>query len=76
MKTNDISLITSDYACRLADSCSVFQVPGGELEESRVLSGVMVNKDVTHPRMRRYNSLVINLNSQLCMNTECVTNAG
>ncbi|XP_068694320.1 T-complex protein 1 subunit gamma-like [Montipora foliosa] len=31
----------------------VEKVPGGELEDSRVLSGVMLNKDVTHPRMRR-----------------------
>ena len=29
------------------------QVPGGTAEESRVLQGVMLNKDVTHPRMRR-----------------------
>ena len=31
----------------------VEKVPGGEIEESRVLNGVMVNKDVTHPKMRR-----------------------
>merc|ERR1719473_867837 len=31
----------------------VEKVPGGELEDSRVLSGVMVNKDVTHSKMRR-----------------------
>lgn len=31
----------------------VEKVPGGEIEESRVLKGVMVNKDVTHPKMRR-----------------------
>ncbi|TDL19375.1 T-complex protein 1 [Rickenella mellea] len=31
----------------------VEKVPGGEIEESRVLSGVMLNKDVTHPKMRR-----------------------
>ena len=29
------------------------QVPGGIIEDSCVLKGVMVNKDVTHPRMRR-----------------------
>ena len=33
---------------------SVAQIPGGDLEECRVLQGVMVNKDVTHPRMRRH----------------------
>ena len=32
----------------------VEKVPGGEIEESRVLDGVMINKDVTHPKMRRY----------------------
>ncbi|ADV24951.1 T-complex protein 1 subunit gamma [Cryptococcus gattii Ru294] len=31
----------------------VEKIPGGEIEESRVLSGVMINKDVTHPKMRR-----------------------
>ena len=31
----------------------VEKVPGGEIEECRVLRGVMLNKDVTHPKMRR-----------------------
>ncbi|EJU02516.1 T-complex protein 1 [Dacryopinax primogenitus] len=31
----------------------VEKVPGGEIEESKVLDGVMLNKDVTHPHMRR-----------------------
>lgn len=31
----------------------VEKVPGGEIEQSKVLSGVMLNKDVTHPKMRR-----------------------
>ncbi|TNN57326.1 T-complex protein 1 subunit gamma [Liparis tanakae] len=31
----------------------VEKVPGGIIEDSCVLKGVMVNKDVTHPRMRR-----------------------
>lgn len=31
----------------------VEKVPGGELEESEVLNGVMVNKDVVHSKMRR-----------------------
>ena len=29
------------------------QIPGGEIEESTVLKGVMINKDVTHAKMRR-----------------------
>lgn len=31
----------------------VEKIPGGEIEDSRVLDGVMLNKDITHPRMRR-----------------------
>lgn len=31
----------------------VEKVPGGEIEQSTVLKGVMVNKDITHPQMRR-----------------------
>ena len=31
----------------------VEKIPGGSLEESTVLDGVMFNKDVTHPGMRR-----------------------
>ncbi len=31
----------------------VEKVPGGEIEQSRVLNGVMLNKDITHPNMRR-----------------------
>lgn len=29
------------------------KVPGGEIEDSKVLDGVMLNKDITHPKMRR-----------------------
>ncbi|KAI8903208.1 chaperonin Cpn60/TCP-1 family [Gorgonomyces haynaldii] len=31
----------------------VEKVPGGEVEDCRVLDGIMFNKDVTHPKMRR-----------------------
>jgi T-complex protein 1 subunit gamma len=31
----------------------VEKVPGGEIEDSVVLDGVMLNKDITHPKMRR-----------------------
>jgi T-complex protein 1 subunit gamma len=30
------------------------KIPGGELSECCVLDGVMFNKDVTHPKMRKY----------------------
>lgn len=29
------------------------KIPGGQIEDSRVLDGVMLNKDITHPKMRR-----------------------
>lgn len=29
------------------------KIPGGTIEDSRVLKGIMVNKDITHPKMRR-----------------------
>ena len=32
----------------------LFQIPGGTIEDSKVLKGVMINKDVVHPKMRRY----------------------
>ncbi|CAH1117249.1 unnamed protein product [Phaedon cochleariae] len=32
----------------------VEKIPGGSIEESQILKGVMLNKDVTHPKMRRY----------------------
>ena len=32
----------------------VEKIPGGCFEDSRVLDGVMINKDVTHPKMRRF----------------------
>merc|ERR1719244_1047484 len=31
----------------------VEKVPGGDLADSRVLDGIMLNKDVVHPRMKR-----------------------
>merc|ERR1719235_2093468 len=31
----------------------VEKIPGGDLSDCTVLDGVMVNKDITHPRMRR-----------------------
>ena len=31
----------------------VEKIPGGTIEDSRVLKGVMINKDIVHPKMRR-----------------------
>ncbi|XP_026193373.1 T-complex protein 1 subunit gamma [Cyclospora cayetanensis] len=33
--------------------CKVEKVPGGSIEESCMLNGLMINKDVTHPKMKR-----------------------
>lgn len=33
--------------------CKVEKIPGGDIEDCEVLDGVMFNKDITHPRMRR-----------------------
>ena len=31
----------------------VEKIPGGAMEDSKVLDGILINKDVVHPRMRR-----------------------
>lgn len=31
----------------------VEKIPGGEIEQSQALDGIMLNKDITHPAMRR-----------------------
>ena len=41
-------------AADLKRYAKVEKIPGGMLGESRVLEGVMLNKDVTHPQMRRF----------------------
>jgi len=57
---NKLSLDVKRYA-------KVEKIPGGSLDESCVLDGVMLNKDITHPKMRRYikNPRVIRLDSPL-----------
>lgn len=45
-KLNKLNVEIKRYA-------KVEKIPGGLLEESRVVNGVMVNKDITHPSMRR-----------------------
>jgi T-complex protein 1 subunit gamma len=43
------------------------KVPGGELSECRVLDGIMLNKDIVHPKMRRriVNPRIVLLDSNL-----------
>ena len=31
----------------------VEKIPGGSIEDSQVLNGVMMNRDITHPKMKR-----------------------
>ena len=31
----------------------VEKIPGGTMEDSRVLDGILINKDVVHPKMKR-----------------------
>jgi T-complex protein 1 subunit gamma len=45
-KLNKLNLEIKRYA-------KVEKIPGGTLEDSCVLDGVMFNKDLTHPQMRR-----------------------
>ncbi|CAJ0937262.1 unnamed protein product, partial [Mesorhabditis belari] len=33
--------------------CRIEKIPGGTIEDSRVVKGVVLNKDVTHPKMKR-----------------------
>lgn len=42
-----------EHVVPLTSPFSLCQIPGGFSEDSCVLRGIMVNKDVTHPRMRR-----------------------
>lgn len=37
----------------------VEKIPGGSIEESKILNGVMINKDVTHPKMKRYIQVIL-----------------
>jgi len=41
-------------AADLKKYARVEKIPGGGLEDCKVLDGVMINKDVTHTGMRRY----------------------
>lgn len=54
VKQVDITLPNGKKEIDIRRYAKVEKIPGGELEESRVLDGVMVNKDVTHAKMRRY----------------------
>ena len=48
-----VDSLSSGVTVDLKRYARVEKVPGGEIENSCVLDGVMLNKDVTHPKMRR-----------------------
>jgi|UniRef100_A0AC35G627 T-complex protein 1 subunit gamma len=33
--------------------CRIEKIPGGEIDDSRVVKGVVLNKDIVHPKMKR-----------------------
>lgn len=41
------------FDCDIKKFAKVEKIPGGTLQECKVLSGVMINKDLVHPQMRR-----------------------
>jgi T-complex protein 1 subunit gamma len=45
--------LTGKTAIDIKRYAKVEKLPGGMLEECEVLTGVMLNKDITHPKMRR-----------------------
>lgn len=58
MALDAVSRVTVDQAdgrkeIDIKRYAKVEKVPGGTIEDCKVLDGVMINKDVTHPKMRR-----------------------
>jgi len=64
---SSISLSKSSMEVDIKRYAKVEKIPGGEISDSIVLDGVMFNKDVTHPKMRKYiqNPRIILLDSPL-----------
>lgn len=49
-----ISITKNDYhEIDLKRYCRIEKIPGGSIEESLVVKGVVLNKDVVHPKMKR-----------------------
>lgn len=53
VKTVSVDLGEGKFDIDIKRYARVEKIPGGEVEESCVLNGVMINKDVTHPKMNR-----------------------
>jgi len=41
------------FDCDIKKYAKVEKIPGGALSDCRVLDGIMINKDIVHPQMRR-----------------------
>lgn len=48
-----VRTVSQDDVVDIKRYARVEKVPGGAIEESKVLDGIMLNKDITHPNMRR-----------------------
>lgn len=49
-----ISIIKNDYhEIDLKRYCRIEKIPGGNIEDSIVIKGVVLNKDIVHPKMKR-----------------------
>lgn len=44
---------TSKLSVEMKRYAKIEKIPGGMMDESRVVQGVMLNKDITHSQMRR-----------------------
>lgn len=42
------------FDCDIKKFAKVEKIPGGDLSDCQVLKGIMLNKDLVHPQMRRY----------------------
>lgn len=49
-----ISIIKNDYhEIDIKRYCRIEKIPGGSIEDSVVIKGVVLNKDIVHPKMKR-----------------------
>lgn len=49
-----ISITKNDYhEIDIKRYCRIEKVPGGAVEDSQVINGVMINKDIVHAKMKR-----------------------
>jgi T-complex protein 1 subunit gamma len=44
---------SSHFDCDIKKFAKIEKIPGGSLQDCRVLDGIMLNKDLVHPQMRR-----------------------